>query len=148
MPGTFSPPPRGSDPDMHHGTCVTHVPWCMPGSLTNGFLWSRRRGKLSRHSRRMRNPQFYESGKNPMKDNPSPPVIQPNKHSVTLPDLSLLVSSEGWISEHTIFSQIPTMNSPNHASVGCFVSDLCTASVTNVLWAILCNTGSRYYGTR
>ena len=23
-----------SDPDMHHGTCVTHVPWCMLGSLT------------------------------------------------------------------------------------------------------------------
>ena len=23
-----------SDPDMHHGTCVTHVPWCMSGSLT------------------------------------------------------------------------------------------------------------------
>ena len=23
----FSPPPRVSDPDMHHGTCVTHVPW-------------------------------------------------------------------------------------------------------------------------
>ena len=21
MPGTFSPPPRNSDPDMHHGTC-------------------------------------------------------------------------------------------------------------------------------
>ena len=20
---------------MHHGTCVTHVPWCMPGSLIN-----------------------------------------------------------------------------------------------------------------
>ena len=35
MPGTFSPPPRVSDPDMHHGTCVTHVPWCMPGSLTS-----------------------------------------------------------------------------------------------------------------
>ena len=34
MPGTFSPPPRVSDLDMHHGTCVTHVPWCMPGSLT------------------------------------------------------------------------------------------------------------------
>ena len=29
MPGTFFPPPRFSDPDMHHGTCVTHVPWCM-----------------------------------------------------------------------------------------------------------------------
>ena len=39
--GTFSPPPPVSDPNMHHGTCVTHVPWCMPGSLTIGFLWSR-----------------------------------------------------------------------------------------------------------
>ena len=45
IPGTFSPPPRVSDPDMHHGTCVTHVPWCMLGSLTSGFLWSWRRGK-------------------------------------------------------------------------------------------------------
>ena len=24
MPGTFSPPARVNDPDMHHGTCVTH----------------------------------------------------------------------------------------------------------------------------
>ena len=23
-----------SDPGMHHGTCVPHVPWCMSGSLT------------------------------------------------------------------------------------------------------------------
>ena len=23
-----------SDPSMHHDTCVTHVPWCMSGSLT------------------------------------------------------------------------------------------------------------------
>ena len=45
MPGTFSPSPQVSDPDMHHGTCVTHVPWCMPGSLTSGFLLNRRRGK-------------------------------------------------------------------------------------------------------
>ena len=45
MPGTFSPSPQVSDPDMHHGTCVTHVPWCMPGSLTSCFLWNRRRGK-------------------------------------------------------------------------------------------------------
>ena len=58
--------PRVSDPDMHHGTCVTHVPWCMLGSLTRGFLWSRWRGKRSRFSRRMRNPQFYVSGKRPM----------------------------------------------------------------------------------
>ena len=60
MPGTLSPPLRVSDPDMHHGTCVTHVPWCMPGSVTSCFLWSRWRGKLSRC---MRSPQFYASGK-------------------------------------------------------------------------------------
>ena len=24
------------DPGTHHGTCVTHVPWCMSGSLTRG----------------------------------------------------------------------------------------------------------------
>ena len=41
MLGTFFPPPRVSDPDMHHDTCVTHVPWCMPRSLTNAFVWSR-----------------------------------------------------------------------------------------------------------
>ena len=45
MPGTLSPSPQVSDPAMHHGTCVTHVPWCMPGSLTSGFLWNRRRGE-------------------------------------------------------------------------------------------------------
>ena len=50
-----------SDPGMQHGTCVTHVSWCMSGSLT-------RAGgeKRSRHSRRMRNLQFYISGKRPM----------------------------------------------------------------------------------
>ena len=36
------------------------------GSLTNGFLWSRWRGKRSRHSRCMRNPQFCVSGKRPI----------------------------------------------------------------------------------
>ena len=25
-----------SGPGIHHGTCVTHVPWCMSGSLTRG----------------------------------------------------------------------------------------------------------------
>ena len=64
--GNVYPPPRISDPDMHHGTCVTHVPWCMPGSLTRGFYWSWWWGKRSRHSRRMHNPQFYISGKRPV----------------------------------------------------------------------------------
>ena len=62
MPGTFSPPPWVSDPDMHHGTCVMHVPWCMPGSLTSGFHWSRCRGKRSQHSRRMRNLTYLVRG--------------------------------------------------------------------------------------
>ena len=64
MPGRFSPPPRVSDPDMHHGTCVTHVPWCMPGSLNSPEVGGG--GKRSRHSWRMRNLQFYLSGKRPI----------------------------------------------------------------------------------
>ena len=28
--------PQVSDPGMHHGTCVTHVPWCMSRSLIRG----------------------------------------------------------------------------------------------------------------
>ena len=28
--------PLVCDPGMHHGTCVTHVPWCMSGSLICG----------------------------------------------------------------------------------------------------------------
>ena len=58
MPGTFSQPHRVSDPDMHDDMCMTHVPWYMPGSLTCGFLLGQWRGKRSRHSRRMRSPQF------------------------------------------------------------------------------------------
>ena len=59
------PPSQVSDPNVHHVACVTHVPWCMPGSFS-GFLWSRWREKRSRHSRRLRNPQVYVSGKRPM----------------------------------------------------------------------------------
>ena len=66
MPGPFSPPSRFCDPDMHHVTYVTHVPWCMPGSLFSGFLWSQWQGKRSRHSRRMHNPRFCVSAKRPM----------------------------------------------------------------------------------
>ena len=71
MPGTFSPSPRGSDPDMHHDTCytcVTHVQWCMPGSLINGLLLSRFLEKRSQHSWSIHNLQFYVSGKRPMLD--------------------------------------------------------------------------------
>ena len=70
MPGTFLRHRGLADPDMRHGTCVTHVPWCMPGSLTSGFLWSWWRAKRSRHSLRMRNLQFYVSAKRPPLRNP------------------------------------------------------------------------------
>ena len=76
----FSPPLRINDSDMHHGTCVTHVPWCMPGSVTSNFLWSRWRGKRSWHSRCMRNPQFYVSGKRPMRY-----VVKSFVHAFVLP---------------------------------------------------------------
>ena len=42
MPGTFffrhwlQRKPLISDSGMHHGTCVTHAPWCMSGSVTHG----------------------------------------------------------------------------------------------------------------
>ena len=42
IPGNVSPRQRlqskllVSDPGMNHDTCVTHVPWCMSGSLTRG----------------------------------------------------------------------------------------------------------------
>ena len=91
MPGTFSPPPRVNDPDMYHGTCMTHVPWCLAGSqlVTSGFLWSRWRGKRSRHFRFMRNPQIYVSGKRP----------------IALPRRWQLASRSGWRSSQSPRSQ-------------------------------------------
>ena len=65
MQGTFSLPLCGSDPNMHHSTCVTHVRWCMLGSLTNGFIWNWWWEKCSWHSQRIHNPQFHVSGKRP-----------------------------------------------------------------------------------
>ena len=63
---------RVSDPDMHHDTCVAHVPCCILGSLTIDCLWSLWQGKRSLHSWRMGNPQFYVSGKRPMAWYPHP----------------------------------------------------------------------------
>ena len=62
--------PMGFLPDirlrMHHGTYVTHIPWCMLGSITSGFPWSRWQGKCSQHSRRMRNQRFNVSVESPI----------------------------------------------------------------------------------
>ena len=40
--GNFSSSPRVSHPDMHHGTCVTHVAWWMPRSLISNCnkIWT------------------------------------------------------------------------------------------------------------
>ena len=64
--GTFFAPPQVSDPSMHHGTCVTHVPWCMLESLTRSFSWRRWRGKRSLHSQHMCIRQIYVSGNRPI----------------------------------------------------------------------------------
>ena len=68
MLGTFPPPPQVSDTDMHHGTCVKHVTWCMPGSLTSGFFFQVGGGENipGIPGACMRNPQFYDSGKRPI----------------------------------------------------------------------------------
>ena len=93
--GTFSPPL--SDPDMYHGTCVTSVAWCMSGSLPSSCLWSRWRGKLSRYSRRMRNPQFYVSGKRPME-------IFDNSYYFGITPISFLVDLEGHLCSNVLWS--------------------------------------------
>ena len=52
---------KSSDLTTNYLSILTHVQWCMPGLLTSGFHWSRRRGKRSQHSRCMRKAQFYVS---------------------------------------------------------------------------------------
>ena len=103
IPGTFSPTLRVNDPEMHHGTCMAHVPRCMPGSLTSGFRWSRRRGKRSLHSRRMRNQRFYVSGKRPT-------YASPNIVYFVVVVLSVAVDSHDTLSIlfriHTSFSKV------------------------------------------
>ena len=92
-PGTFLPPLRVSDHDMHHGACVTYVPWCMPGSLTSGFLWNRWRGKRSRHPRRRCKRPLYVSGKR----------IMTNVHTCTNVSSVLLVFLENGLILQDIF---------------------------------------------
>ena len=70
MPETFSPPwlqrkPQVSDLCMHHSTCVTHV--CLARAMMHvGIANPWWRGKCSRHSWHLHNPQFHVFGKRPM----------------------------------------------------------------------------------
>ena len=53
--------PPVTDPGMHCGTCGTHVPWCMSGSLTRGG------GETFPAFPAHAHPQFYVAGKSPMR---------------------------------------------------------------------------------
>ena len=66
MPGTFSPPPTSKETASKRSR---HAWWhvrCARAVMDVGIANLRWWGKRSRHSRRMRNPQFYVSGKRPM----------------------------------------------------------------------------------
>ena len=99
-------------PCMHHGTCLTDVPWCMLGSLTSSFLWSWWCRKCSQHSRCMRNPQYCGSGKRPMGawapqyNSPKMPVLGPlSPEWCSWSPLSLPAFSYHRFGIHIIFHQ-------------------------------------------
>ena len=88
---------------------VTHVPWCMPGSLTHGFLCRRWRGKRSRHSQRMRNPQFYVSGKWPIA------FLSSFERGAKLNNSGLIFTwSKSF--DYAFFTKMPRAIVPNHLS--------------------------------
>ena len=66
MPGKFFPrgrlqrKPLVSDPGMHNGTCVTHVPWCMSRSFTRNC--DKTFPAFLAHA----HPHLYVSGKRPI----------------------------------------------------------------------------------
>ena len=94
MPGSISPPLRVSDPDLHYGTCVTYVPWCIPGSLTSGFLWKWWRGKRSQHSWRMRKPQICVSFKRPIMMSSNGNIFRVTGPSLGIPPIIGVISSQ------------------------------------------------------
>ena len=69
MPGTFPPPPRINYPGMHHGKCGHARAVMLAGIANLRFPLKAVAGKTfpAFHSRRRLNPQFYVSGKRPMK---------------------------------------------------------------------------------
>ena len=67
--------PLVSDLGIYHATCVTHVPWCMSGSLTRDG---------GEKFPALRNPQFYVSGKRIMaiESHPSNWCTEPCWHAM------------------------------------------------------------------
>ena len=138
MPGMFSPSPRVSDPSMHHGTCVTHVPWCMPGSLANGVLWSRWRGKRSRQSRRMRDLQIYVSGKRSMCDEIISGYIVPTLF-LLYPHVTM--SSDIWAHQLLLLEPLDTYYPANtqrnkHVIITCLLRFVFASILVICLWLV------------
>ena len=104
--------PLVSNPDMHHGTCVTrtsrhgrHARVEMHVGVAN----PRCRGKRSRRSRRMRNPQFYVSGKRPMQDEWAL-ILSEISATCATSLLNTNVFSCFWYNLHDKGSYLPVMN--------------------------------------
>ena len=110
----------------NNGTCIAHVPWCMLGSLTGDSLWSRWRGKRSRHSRRMRNWQFYVFGKRPIPSLSKPMILRDShvvdglhstKYTTTTTKLYFLVYIPIWFHIHQRFdaTNVISTNDSSHS---------------------------------
>ena len=63
MPGTFSPPPTSKEAASQRSRHASRHVRDARAEMHVGIANPRWRGKRSRHSRRMRNPQFYVSGR-------------------------------------------------------------------------------------
>ena len=152
MAGTFSTPTQVSDLDMQHGTCATHVPWCMPVSLTSDFLWRRWRGKRSWHSRRMPNPQFYVSGKRPMAWTAvaiAAFIKTPIAYRIIIDTLRCRYNTVNFL--QNLLRRHHTAR-PLGRDMRCLLLAktlfIYSASVTEVMYAISCHVGPWYNGTR
>ena len=97
MPGTFSPPPASketaSQRSRHVSRHVRHARAVMHVGMSNPRWW----GECSRHSRHMRNPQFYVSGKRP--------IIKPNY--IFLMPASSPWLHHGWTGLNCLQSDVP-----------------------------------------
>ena len=66
MPGTFSQPLTSKDTASYRSRHASRHVRDAHSVIHVGIIKPQRRGKLPRHSGRMRNPQFHVSGKRPM----------------------------------------------------------------------------------
>ena len=122
---------------MHHGMCVTHVPWFMLELLTSIFLWSRWWGKLSRHSRCWCNPQFCVSGKSPMQSQILVGLYIPLEEQIQIFQcIWIPIDYHDMIQMHSVPDQNPGSLGGNTVSilqVWCLFLDMYSIGQTNVM---------------